>query len=220
MSRLFEFCLSFPKTLLFNLRHLPLRQAVKLPICIRYGSIVHIAKGRICIEGDLRTAMIRIGFHKVPVCNYKDCTQIIIDGGKLVFQGTAHIGHGTKIHVAEGAELVLGDNFAVSASSQINCYHKMTMGRDIQFSWDCLVMDSDTHKIYGKNLEMINSDQEVKIGDKVWIGCRTTILKGSIIPDGCVIGAGSLVTGKKFSPNTIIIGSPAKSVREIDGWEL
>ena len=220
MSRLLEFCLSFPKTLLFNLRHLPLRQAVKLPICIRYGSIVHIAKGRICIEGDLRTAMIRIGFHKVPVCNYKDRTQIIIDGGKLVFQGTAHLGHGTKIHVAEGAELVLGDNFAVSASSQINCYHKMVMGHDIQFSWDCLVMDSDTHKIYGKNLEMINSDQEVKIGDKVWIGCRTTILKGSVIPDGCVIGAGSLVAGKIFSPNTIIIGSPAKSVRTIDGWEL
>ena len=58
------------------------------------------------------------------------------------------------------------------------------------------------------------------IGDKVWIGCRTTILKGSVIPDGCVIGAGSLVTGKIFSPNTIIIGSPAKSVRTIDGWEL
>ena len=220
MSRLFEFCLSFPKTLLFNLRHLPLRQAVKLPICIRYGSIVHIAKGRICIEGDLRTAMIRIGFHKVPVCNYKDRTQIIIDGGKLVFQGTAHIGHGTKIHVAEGAELVLGDNFAVSASSQINCYHKITMGRDIQFSWDCLVMDSDTHKIYGKNTGMINPDQEVIIGDKVWIGCRTTILKGSIIPDGCVIGAGSLVTGTTFTPDTIIIGAPAKSVRVIDGWEL
>jgi acetyltransferase-like isoleucine patch superfamily enzyme len=81
-------------------------------------------------------------------------------------------------------------------------------------------MDSDTHKIYGKNLEMINSDQEVKIGDKVWIGCRTTILKGSVIPDGCVIGAGSLVTGTKFTPDSIIIGSPAKSVRTIDGWEL
>lgn len=164
--------------------------------------------------------MIRIGFHKVPVCNYKDCTQIIIDRGKLVFQGTAHIGHGTKIHVAEGAELVLGDNFAVSASSQINCYHKITMGRDIQFSWDCLVMDSDTHKIYGKNTGMINPDQEVIIGDKVWIGCRTTILKGSIIPDGCVIGARSLLIGKEFMPNSIIIGSPAKSVRPIDAWEL
>lgn len=220
MSRLLEFCLSFPQTLWFNLRHLPLRQAIKLPICVRYDSIVHITKGSICIEGDVQTAMIRIGFHKVPVCNYKDRTQVIIDGGKLVFQGTAHLGHGTKIHVAEGAELVLGDNFAVSASSQINCYHKMVMGHDIQFSWDCLVMDSDTHKIYDKKMGIINCDQEVTIGNKVWIGCRTTILKGSVIPDGCVIGAGSLVTGKIFSPNTIIIGSPAKSVRTIDGWEL
>ena len=94
------------------------------------------------------------------------------------------------------------------------------MGRDIQFSWDCLVMDSDTHKIYGNHSGMINPDQEVKIGDKVWIGCRTTILKGCVIPDNCVIGAGSLVTGTEFTPNSIIIGSPAKSVRTIDGWEL
>lgn len=164
--------------------------------------------------------MIRIGFHKVPVCNYKDCTQIIIDSGRLVFQGEAHLGHGTKIHVAEGAELVLGDNFAVSASSQINCYRKMVMGRDIQFSWDCLVMDSDTHQIYDVDKALMNPDDEVRIGDKVWIGCRTTILKGTHIPHNCVVGASSLVTGTNFTPNSIIIGTPAKSIKEIDSWEL
>ncbi|MCD8287289.1 MAG: acyltransferase [Porphyromonadaceae bacterium] len=165
--------------------------------------------------------MIRIGFHKVPVCEPSARTIINLSPkGCLIFKGRAHIGNGSKIYVAEGAELVFGDNFAISASSQINCYKCIVFGRDIQFSWDCLVMDSDTHIIYNVNDEIINAPKEIFIGDKVWIGCRTTILKGTIVPDNCVIGACSLVSGTKFEPNSIIVGNPAKSKRMIKGWDL
>lgn len=148
-------------------------------------------------------------------------TVLSIDkGGVLCFDGTAHIGKGIKIHVASNAKLQLGDNFAVSASTQINCYKSIRFGRDIQFSWDCLVMDSDTHHIYNETGEKINEDQEIVFGNKIWIGCRSTILKGSIVPDGCVIGAGSLVSGHCFEENTIIAGIPAKSLKKIGKWEL
>lgn len=195
-------------------------QAIKLPICVRYGSLVKVKSGNVIIKGEVHTAMIRIGFHKVPVCNSRDKTQIIVESGRLLFQGTAHLGRGTKIYVSEGAELVLGDNFAISASSQINCYHKIRMGNDIQFSWDCLVMDSDTHTIYTVSGDVANPNREIIIDDNVWIGCRTTILKGSHIPKGCVVGACSLVTGNYFKHYTILIGSPAKSTKEIGKWEL
>lgn len=36
--------------------------------------------------------------------------------------------------------------------------------------------------------------EEVIIGNDVWIGARTTILYGSVIPDKCVIGAGTIIT--------------------------
>lgn len=166
-------------------------------------------------------AMIRIGFHKVPVCNPSDRTVLSVKrGGKIVFQGTAHIGQGTKIHVSRGGVLVLGDNFAVSASSQINCYKSIRIGRDVQFSWDCLVMDSDTHRIYDRGGTVMNENREIVIGDKVWMGCRSVILKGSAVPKGCVIGAGSLVSGKRFEESTVIAGTPARSVKEIGGWNL
>ena len=165
--------------------------------------------------------MIRVGFHKVPVCEPHDTTVLhIAKGGMLVFKGTAHIGHGSKIHVACGGCLELGDNFAISASSQLNCYKRIVFGRDIQFSWDCLVMDSDTHDIIGKDGVKINEAREIVFGNKIWIGCRTTILKGSCVPDNCVIGAGSIVSGKHFLPHTIIVGAPAKSIKEIKCWNL
>lgn len=211
--------LSIPKTIYFNFHYLPIRQALKLPICIVYNAKTKIRGGKISIMSPLRPGMIRIGFHNVPICNPKDSTILDING-KLVFQGTAHIGNGTKIHVENNALLILGDNFAVSASSQINCYKKIVFGKDIQFSWDCLTMDSDTHDIYNEQGEKINESCEIVFGDKIWIGCRTTILKGSVIPSNCIIGACSLVSGKNFEGNSIIVGNPAKSIKKISKWEL
>jgi len=218
---IFEIVYSIPKTIYFNFRHLPFRQAIKLPIWLIYNSSVKIGGGKIIISGEIKTAMIRIGFHKVPIGEPHEKTVLnIARDGKLVFLGSAHIGHGSKIHVANGAELVLGDNFAISASSQLNCYKRILFGRDIQFSWDCLVMDSDTHKIIGEDGNIINEARDIVFGDKVWIGCRSTILKGCIIPSHCVIGACSLVAGNKFEENTIIAGAPAKSIKKISDWIL
>lgn len=165
--------------------------------------------------------MIRIGFHKVPVCDPNSKTILNIGkGGLLTFKGKAHIGNGSKIYVASCGQLILGDNFAISAATQLNCYKRICFGTDIQFSWDCLVMDSDTHKIFDESGNVINEARDIILGNRIWIGCRSTILKGTVVPDHCVIGAGSLVSGKKFDSNTIIVGSPAKSVRKISDWKL
>ena len=42
----------------------------------------------------------------------------------------------------------------------------------------------------------MNKSREIVVGDKVWIGCRATILKGAIIPSNTVIGACSLISGR------------------------
>lgn len=166
-------------------------------------------------------ASIRIGFHQVKACNLRDETRIEVKkGGVLFFEGSAHIGNGSKLFIGADAILTLGENFAISASSTILCYKSIRFGRDIQFSWDCLVMDSDTHTIYDKDGKVMNEPREIIVGNKVWICARTMILKGTVIPDNCVIGACSLVSGKKFTANTIIAGSPAKSIKEIGGFRI
>lgn len=55
------------------------------------------------------------------------------------------------------------------------------------------------------------------IGDGSLIGMGATILNGARIGKNCLIGAGSLVTeGKNIPDNTLVMGSPARPVREID----
>lgn len=56
------------------------------------------------------------------------------------------------------------------------------------------------------------------IGDGALIGMGATILNGAVIGAGCLVGAGALVTeGKSFPAGSLIVGSPARAVRQLDG---
>ncbi|MBV8379244.1 MAG: gamma carbonic anhydrase family protein [Paucibacter sp.] len=54
------------------------------------------------------------------------------------------------------------------------------------------------------------------VGDHALIGIGAIILNGAKIGRHCVVGAGALVTeGKEFPEGSLIIGSPAKAVRQL-----
>ena len=52
-----------------------------------------------------------------------------------------------------------------------------------------------------------------RVGANCFIGGRSLILPGVEIGDGCVVGAGSIVT-KSILPRTLVAGNPAKVLRE------
>ena len=59
------------------------------------------------------------------------------------------------------------------------------------------------------------------IEDACLIGMSATILDGAVIGKESIVGAGSLVTkNKKFPPRSLIMGSPAKVVRELTDEEV
>ena len=54
----------------------------------------------------------------------------------------------------------------------------------------------------------------ITIGDDVWIGCNSIILKGVKIGNGSIVAAGSVVT-KSVPPFSLVAGNPAKIVKEL-----
>lgn len=59
------------------------------------------------------------------------------------------------------------------------------------------------------------------IGDGCLIGMGAIVLSGAKIGKNCIVGAGALVTeGKSFPDNSLIIGSPARAVREVRPDEI
>lgn len=59
------------------------------------------------------------------------------------------------------------------------------------------------------------------IGDRVLVGMGAIVLNRAVIGDDCLIGAGALVTeGKSFPAGSLIVGSPARVVRELPAEAL
>jgi acetyltransferase-like isoleucine patch superfamily enzyme len=55
--------------------------------------------------------------------------------------------------------------------------------------------------------------EEIVIGDDVWAGANTTILKGARIGNGCIIATGAVVLRGDYPSNSVLAGNPAKVVK-------
>lgn len=64
-----------------------------------------------------------------------------------------------------------------------------------------------------KNIVEGTTKGEIVIGDDVWIGLDSLICSGAKIPQGCIVGARSVVRGS-FEPYSIIMGNPATCVKK------
>ena len=59
------------------------------------------------------------------------------------------------------------------------------------------------------------------IGNGSLIAIRAVVLNGAVIGEQCLVGAGAIVTeGKRFPPRTLLLGAPAKVVRELTEQDL
>lgn len=77
------------------------------------------------------------------------------------------------------------------------------------------IIDSNGHETYSLDrTKGRDIPQSITIGNNVWIGLNSTILKGTIIGDNSIVSAGSVVKGN-FPANCIIAGNPAKIVKQI-----
>jgi carbonic anhydrase/acetyltransferase-like protein (isoleucine patch superfamily) len=101
-----------------------------------------------------------------------------------------------------------GDNewIDIGARSQIqdNCTLHTDPGFPLTIGADCVI---------GHNVVL----HGCTIGDKSLIGMGAIVLNGAKIGSNCLVGAGALITeGKEFPDGAVILGAPAKAVRETD----
>lgn len=207
------------KTVYFNLRYLPLKTALKLPIIVSKRVILSKTKGHIEIKSPIETGMIRIGFGDIGIFDKKRSRSIWQVEGRVTFKGRVNICHGCKISVNKDAQVEFGNNFTVTAETEIVSQKRIVFGDNVLVSWDCLIMDTDFHRIYDSAGIISNSPRSIIIGDNVWIGCRSVILKGSRISSGSVVGANSFLCTDISGESGIFVGNPARLVKKNICWQ-
>lgn len=207
------------KTIYFNFKYLPFKQAIRIPILISNNVYLRQVSGSIKFECPIEPFLIQIGYGNVGIFDDKKSRSIWDVCGEVIFKGRAKIGHGSKICVGSTGTLEIGENFTITAESSIVAFCKIIFGKNCLLSWDILVMDTDFHKIKDELGSIINEPQPITIGNDVWVGCRCLILKGTDIPNGCVIGAGSLVNKLLKNEHSVYVGNPIKCSKENILWE-
>ncbi len=111
------------------------------------------------------------------------------------------------------SEIIIGDHTAIGDRTEIHAGKRVEIGSRCNIAWDVCIIDRDYHK-FNSQVEKI---EPVKIGNDVWIGCNSIILKGVTIGDGAVVAAGSLVT-KSVPPKTLVGGNPARVLKQDIYW--
>ena len=115
-------------------------------------------------------------------------------GGSVIFVPTK-----TLIDITRPWLIEIGENVQITEGVTI-----LTHGYD----WSVL------KGVYG---EILGSSGKVKIGNNVFIGMKTTILKGVTVGNNVIIGANSLVN-KDIPDNCIVGGNPVRIIMSIEEY--
>lgn len=156
------------------------------------------------IQGD--THRIRVGDHT------------LVAGELLVFSHGGDISIGKWCYVGEGAR--------VWSAGSVHIGDRVLVAHNVN------IFDSLTHPLSARQrhaqfkaiIQMGHpcfidlGERPVTLGNDVWIGANSCVLRGVTIGEGAVVGAGSVVT-HDIPPFTLVAGNPARIIRELGSDE-
>lgn len=140
--------------------------------------------------------------------------------GRLEIGRWVHIGDGNAIRCHEGS-LRIGDKVVFGKDNVVNTYLDIELGESALVADWCYICDFD-HRMDDINTPI--KDQgivktPVRIGPDTWIAAKVTVLRGTRIGRGCVLGAHAVVKGD-IPDYSIAVGSPARVVKNRkDAWD-
>lgn len=150
-------------------------------------------------------------------------------GGRICF-----IRPRKQIHVVDG-NVVLGKHFTIKKSAYFAAVGggKLIIGNDVYFNNNCMVVARDSitirnHCSFGPNVIIYDHDHNfgkngiepgyqtspIIIDSNCWIGGNVTILRGTHIGEGCIIGAGSVIKGE-IPPYSVVFSNREITIRSI-----
>jgi acetyltransferase-like isoleucine patch superfamily enzyme len=134
--------------------------------------------------------------------------------GRLEIGRWVHIGDRNSLRCHEGS-LRVGDKVVLGTTNTVNCYLDVEIGAaTIVADW-VYVTDFD-HVITDVHTPI--KDQgivkaPVRIGPDCWVGVKVTVLRGTRVGRGSVLGANAVVRGD-IPAHSVAVGAPARVVRD------
>lgn len=219
MKKKISLILSKIFSIYINFRYLPFRTAKKLPMLFYWKTKVKIINGSSIKFTDTPNRFtFRFGVDEsfsLP-SNDKNIFYLNKSNIELSSEGLIEIRKGSIISLNH-ANVYVGKNFYANNNFFLESFKEILIGDNSMFGYEVSIRDSDGHIFNGMRE---SSSSEINIGKEVWIGAKSTILKGSTIKNGVVVGYGSLTTKRSnhHEEKDCIAGHPAKVIKSNVTW--
>jgi acetyltransferase-like isoleucine patch superfamily enzyme len=161
-----------------------------------------------------------IVLHGLPIITLKENSRLEIGSNVVLCSDSRFTALGVNHPVIlrtlrDNAVIKIGDDTGISGAT-ICASQSVSIGKECLIGANVIIADTDFHPIDKVNRRHSDdvtriSTAPVKIGDNVFIGVNSVILKGVAIGDNSVIGAGSVVI-TNIPENVIAAGNPAKVI--------
>lgn len=199
-------------------------QTALLPALCRYywrrrHGVRLVAHARTELRGlrNLTThGTLRVGLRYIGFTSPHDRTLLNL-GGRLITHEDVDIGKGCRLDIGPGGVVEIGAGTYLNPFCTLIIMHSLSIGSRCAIAWEVQMLDEDFHEIDYPGRRPAGP-ASISIGDRVWIGSRVSIYKGTVIPSGCVVASNSVVKGVFTEENVLIAGNPARVVRQQVSW--
>lgn len=204
-------------TVWFNMRYLPIKKAMHLPIFVRRNlRIEQLRRGQIEVN-NIKLFNVLIGGGKSPAMNAnRACIRLERDA-KLIFRGHAIISEGTVLRCDKNGHIDFGKEFYCNCNCYLRTGCGITFGDDCALGWNCTINTSDGHHVWHDGNEVL-MEGSIEIGNRVWLTSEVTLNKSTCIADDCVVTQRAIVTKSFKEKHCLIGGIPAKVILRNINW--
>lgn len=151
------------------------------------------------------------------------CNEVDIGDDVVIGSNNSIVCHrlviGKKSKIISGNRITGKPSFIMGEDSRIINNHKIDLWNDVEIgnaTW--LAGDSSQIWTHGSLTRKSGKDLSVKINNNIYVGSGCLIAPGVIISDDTLIGLGSVITRSILDENTLVMGNPAKVVKENIDW--
>lgn len=204
-------------TIYINLKLFPLNIAIKFPIYV-YGKWRFFdLSGKIEFTVPIRRGILLLGKNLAGFCVTGKGSLRISENAKIIVGDNVIISQGNQICIKNGAILKLNNNVKLGDFVRIICAKFIEIGAQTDITYESQVTDFNSHFIENLNTKKISTIYKpVWIGEYCWIGNRTTIMPGTILPDRTIVCSNSLLNKnykiQGLQMYSLIGGIPAKLI--------
>ena len=144
--------------------------------------------------------------------SHRDGKGRIVTGRGCRIADNCFLDVGSEGLISIGTRTVIGPYTRIMAATQVR------LGARCMISWNCSIFDSIGHRMWLEGQEQAEVEAPITIGDDVWMGPYSVVMKGVTIGAGSIIGAGSVVR-RDVPPMSLAYGNPARVTGKVAKWD-